>query len=144
MKKNLLVLGVASLLALTGCHGLAKTEYAKFKEKADKAVESAKKVDYVTYKGKYGDEKISFSTNQGLLSYSASEAIVEAALSAVGRVDAFTVAENSDYTYYTGFGFKVVTPDSKYEYSSKGFLTSAKGKLNGTEFSFSVSYKFVK
>ena len=144
MKKNLLVLGVASLLALTGCHGLAKAEYAKFKEKADKAVESAKKVDYVTYKGKYGDEKISFSTNQGLASYSLAEAAVEATLSAVGRVDAFTVAENSDYTYYTGLGFKVVTPDAKFEYTGKGFLSSVKGKINGTEYNFSVSYKFVK
>jgi len=144
MKKNLFVLAMASVFALTGCHGLAKTEYAQFKEKADKAVESAQKVDYVTYKGKYGDEKISFSTNQGIASYSLSEAAVEAALSLVGRVDSFTVAENSDYTYYTGFGFKVVTPDAKYEYTGKGFLAGVKGKIKGTEYNFSVSYKFVK
>ena len=142
--KKLFLLALLPVFALAGCNGISKTEYAKFKEKADKAVENAQKVDYVTYKGKFGDEKIKFSTNQGLASYSVSEAAVAAALGLVDRVDAFTLAESSDNTYYTGLGFKVVTPDSKYEYSGKGFLTSASGKLNGKEYKFSVSHKFVK
>ena len=142
--KKLFVLSLLPAFALAGCNGIAKTEYAKFKEKADKAVENAKEVDYVTYKGKYQDEKISFSTNQGVASYSLAEAAVALALGAVDRVDTFTIAENSDYTYYTGLGFKVVTPDSKYEYSGKGFLTSVEGKINGKEYKFSVSHTFKK
>lgn len=142
--KKLFLLALLPVFALAGCNGISKTEYAKFKEKADKAVENAKEVDYVTYKGKYGDEDIKFSTNQGLASYSASEAIVATGLGAVDRVDAFTLAENSDYTYYTGLGFKVVTADAKVEYNGKGFLTHAEGKLNGKEYKFSVKHTFKK
>lgn len=142
--KKIFLLALLPVFALAGCNGISKTEYAKFKEKADKAVENAKEVDYVTYKGKYGDEKIEFSTNQGVLSYSASEAIVATGLGGLNRVDAFTVGENSDYTYYTGLGFKVVTPDAKIEYSGKGFLTHAQGKLDGKEFKFSVKQTFKK
>ena len=144
MKKHLLVLGMASIFALSGCHGISKVEYAKFKEKADAAVKDAKKVDYISYKGKYDEEKISFSTNQGLASYSVAEGVVALALGSVDRVDAWTLSESSSLTYYTGLGFKVVSADVKYEYDSKGFLAKVDGKLDGKQYNFSVSHKFVK
>lgn len=141
MKKNLFVLGMASVFALTGCHGIKKVEFKEFKEKADAAIEKAPEVDYTTYNGKYGDEKIKFSTNQGVASYSIAEAAVATTLGAIKRVDAMYLVDGE---FYTGFGFKVVTSDCKYEYNGKGYLASVKGKLNGKEYSFSVSHKYVK
>ena len=141
MKKNLFVLGMASVFALTGCHGTKKVEFSEFKEKADAAIAKAPEVDYTNYSGKYGDEKIKFSTNQGVASYSAAEAAVALALGAVKRVDATYLFSGE---FYVGFGFKVVTSDCKYEYNGKGYLASVKGKINGTEYNFSVSHKYVK
>ena len=141
MKKNLFILGMASIFALTGCHGTKKVEVSEFKEKADAAIAKAPEVDYTTYNGKYGDEKIKFSTNQGVASYSVAEAAVALALGAVKRVDA-TYSFSGEF--YVGFGFKVVTSDCKYEYNGKGYLASVKGKINGTEYNFSVSHKYVK
>ena len=143
MKKNLFILGMASVFALTGCHGIKKVEFKEFKEKADATIEKAPQVDYTTYNGKYGDEKVKFSTNQGAASYSIAEAAVALALGALKRVDAMYVYA-SDGEFYTGMGFKVVTSDCKFEYNGKGYLASVKGKLNGTEYSFSVSHKYVK
>lgn len=141
MKKNLFILGMASIFALTGCHGTKKVEFNEFKEKADAAIAKAPEVDYTTYNGKYGDEKIKFSTNQGVASYSVAEAAVALALGAFKRVDATYVFSGE---FYVGFGFKVVTSDCKYEYNGKGYLASVKGKIDGTEYNFSVSHKYVK
>ena len=145
MKKNLLVLAAASVFALTGCHGTKKVGFNEFKEKADAAVEKAPKVDYCTYKGKYGDNKFNFSTNQDATSYSLDEAAVASLLGGIDRVDSmYAYALGSSAEFYVGFGFKVVNGDDKYEYTAKGFLASAKGKFNGKEYSFSISHKFVK
>ena len=145
MKKNLFVLGMASVFALTGCHGIKKVSFEDFKKAADEVVEKAPKVDYVSYNGKYGDEKIKFSTNQSASSYSIAEAAVAIALGAIDRVDAMYVYGGSDKVeFYTGLGFKVVDAEAKYEYTGKGFLASVKGKIDGKEYNFSVSHKFVK
>ena len=142
--KKLFLLALLPAFALAGCNGISKTEFAKFKEKAEKAVENAKEVDDVTYKGKYGDEKISFSTNQGIASYSVTEALVVASLGGLNKVTAFTGMEVDSYEYYTGLGFKVVTADAKVEYNGKGFLTKASGKLDGKEYNISVKQTFKK
>ena len=146
MKKNLFILGMASIFALTGCHGIKKVEAKEFYDKANEVAEKAPKVDYVTYKGKYGDTKINFSTSQGITSYSIEEAAVEGALSIVDQATGAYAAYANDSAaeFYVGMGFKVVSGETKLEYNGKGFLTSAKGKLNGKEYSFSVSHKFVK
>ena len=146
MKKNLFVLGMASVFALTGCHGIKKVEAKEFYDKANEVAEKAPKVDYITYKGKYGDKKIDFSTSQNAISYSIEEVAVATALGLVDQAkDAYVAyANSSSAEFYVGFGFKVVDGETKLEYNGKGFLTSAKGKLNGTECSFTVSHKFVK
>ena len=145
MKKNLFVLGMASVFALTGCHGVKKVSFEDFKKKANEVVEKAPKVDYISYNGKYGDEKVKFSTNQSAASYSLTEAAVALALGTIDRVDSMYVyASGSDTEFYTGMGFKVVSGAAKYEYTGKGYLASVKGKIDGKEFNFSVSHKFVK
>lgn len=145
MKKSLLALAMASTFALTGCHGIKKVSFEDFKKAADEVVEKAPKVDYISYNGKYGEDSVKFSTNQGVASYSVAEAAVAIALGVFDRVDSMYVyGSSSDNEFYTGMGFKVVTPDVKFEYTGKGYLASVKGKLDGKEYSFSVSHKFVK
>lgn len=146
MKKNLFVLAMASVFALTGCHGIKKVEASEFEKKANEVAEKAPEVESVSYKGKLGDTKIDFTTAQNAEQYSAAEAAVAAALGVLDRVDAAYVAfaNDSKAEFYVGFGFKVVSGITKYEYTGKGFLASAEGKLLGKEYSFSVSHKFAK
>ena len=156
MKKRLLVLGAASLFALSGCHGLSKVDYAKFKEKVD-ALEEVK-CKQVKISGKIEGEKVKLTYDIPQTAGAGLDSALDALsgkynkyeLEAISVATAektpayYTVSEDEKLTYYTGMGFKVVTPDAKYEYSGKGFLASVKGKINGTEYNFSVSYKFVK
>ena len=146
MKKNLLVLSMASLLALTGCYGLKKVEASEFQKKANEAAEKAPEVASVTYKGTLGESKIDFTTAQNLSSYSVEEAAVAAALGVLDKVDAgyAAFANDSSAEFYVGFGFKVVSGVTKYEYNLKGLLASAQGKILGKEYSISVSHKLAK
>ena len=145
MKKSLLVLGMASVFALTGCHGIKKVSFDEFKKAAEEAIEKAPEIDYVTYKGTYGEDKISFSTNQKASAYSIQEAAVAAALGVLMRVDAMYIYSSSDSAeFYTGMGFKVVDEGTKFEYTGKAYLALVKGKIDGKEYNISVSQKFVK
>ena len=143
MKRHLFVLGMASVFALTGCHGIKKVEASEFQKEANEAAEKAPEVASVRYKGKVGDTKIDFTTAQNLTSYSAEEAAVRGLLFGLDRVDAAYVAFANDSAaeFYVGFGFKVVSGVTKYEYNGKGLLTSAEGKILGKEYSLSVSHK---
>ena len=145
MKKQLLALSMASVFALAGCHGIKKVSFDDFKKAADEVVEKAPEVDYISYNGKYGEDKIKFDTNQSAKAYSIEEGLVAVALAVFDRVDSMYVYGSSDDAeFYTGFGFKVVNKEVKFEYTGKGFLASVKGKLDGKEYDFSVSHKFVK
>lgn len=140
--KKLFLLAVLPVFALAGCNGISKTDYAKFKEKAEKAAEKAKEVDFVTYKGKFDGKDYEFKSNDSSLS--AEERDLKTALGAFDNVKAFTVEENKECTYYTGLGFKVVYSDIKLEYSGKGLLTHAEGQFNSKELKFSVKHTFKK
>ena len=145
MKKSLFVLGMASMLALTGCHGTKKVEFSEFKEKADAALKEAPKVDYLKISGKVGETKIKFATNQSLGSYSLDEAGVATYVASIGSVDSMYGYGLSDKAeFYVGLGFKVVYSEAKYEYTTKGYLASVKGKIDGTEYSLSVKQVFAK
>ena len=134
MKKHLFVLGMASIFALSGCHGISKVDYAKFKEKVDALEEVDPKS--VTVSGKLNGSKISKFTYEfpqsagGMLDsaldviggkYSAEQLEAAGHAEAIG---AYTIAESKDYTYYTGMGFKVKSENKTVEWNGKGLATS--------------------
>ena len=145
MKKHLLVLGMASMLALTGCHGLSKVDYAKFKEKVDAACEKTPEVKQVKISGKYDGEKIKVTydipqTAGSIIDsaldslggkYSKSEsAAIAVALAYKTPKSCYTVSgEGAEgVTYYTGMGFKVKDEKNTLEWAGNGLLASAKGE----------------
>ena len=151
MKKHLLVLGMASMLALTGCHGLSKVDYAKFKEKVDAACEKTPEVKQVKISGKYDGEKVKVtydipqSAGQALDSlldvgkYNKYESgAIAIAMTYQTPKSCYTVSgEGADgVTYYTGMGFKVKDEKNTLEWNGKGLLASAKGEDGSLTFSW--------
>ena len=145
MKKQLLVLGMASMFALSGCAGISKVDFAKFKEKVDALSEV--KVQEVKVSGEYDGKKIKFSAKVGdavdnalTLATLTKEDADKGALYTVALAEkkhaVYAVSEDSNLTYYTGLGFKVVDEKKNTtEWNSKGLLSSMKGE--NTKLSFS-------
>ena len=144
MKKNLFVLTMASVFALTGCHGISKCSFEKFKEAASKAVESAPKVDEIIWKGKLDDEKFEISSKTSLTSLSLKEIAIREFLVVFDSVAWAYQAEDTSATYYKGMGFKVVEGDDKYEWDSKGYLAKVVAKDDGKVYSVNVTHKYAK
>ena len=150
MKKQLFILGMASVFALTGCHGIKKVEYAEFKEAVDELTEV--KIQSVKISGKYDGTKISF-TYKGLENLSLSDAsevagYSEAQAAAASLADSMrtpklfvALGEDSDCTYYTGMGFKVKSEDGSMEWAKNGLLASYKAKSDNHDCSFTFSWK---
>jgi hypothetical protein len=151
MKKHLLVLGMASMLALTGCHGLSKVDYAKFKEKVDAACEKTPEVKQVKISGKYDGEKVkvTYDIPQSVGSlidsigdlgkYNKYEsAAISLALAYQTPKSCYTVSgEGADgVTYYAGMGFKVKEEKSTLEWRGNGLLASAKGEQGALNFNW--------
>lgn len=135
----------ATAISLSGCHGIERVSFEVFKEKASEAVQKAPKVEYTSYKGKYGDKRLKFSTNQKTNEYSSEELFFVFELQSIDSVQAmynYMSVKNSEF--YVGFGFKVINSGTTYEYSQKGYLTNIKGTFSGKSFHFSVSHKFNK
>lgn len=150
MKKSLFLLGMASAFALTGCYGLLKSDYAKFKEKATEACKETPDFKQVKIKGEYDAKKVDLvydipsSIGSGIDSlidaatgkYNAGELKgIEVAM-ANEKVTYFTGSDegNDKYAYYTLLGFKVETGSATYEYDFSGILAGYKS--GSTTFSF--------
>ena len=144
MKKNLFVLGMASLLGLTGCHGISKCSFEEFKEAASKAVESAPKVDEIIWKGKLDNEKFEISSKTSITDLSAKEILIKGFLITFDSVAWAYQAEVKDASYYKGLGFRVVEGDDKYEWDSKGYLAKISVKDDGKAYSVNVTHKYAK
>ena len=150
MKKSLFLLGMVSAFALTGCHGLLKSDYAKFKEKATKACKEVPDFKQVKIKGEYDAKKVDLvydipsSIGSGIDSlidavsgkYNAGEANGIKVALANEKVTYFTGSDegNDKYAYYTLFGFKVETGSATYEFNGSGILAGYKS--GSTTYSF--------
>ena len=151
MKKQLFILGMTSVFALTGCHGIKKVEYAKYKE-AVQALESVK-VSQVKVSGKYDGKKVNYTyeIKDSLLSQvfdgaslafdsDVSDENKAAVALALGNKTP-TLVESDKLTYYTGMGFKVKGEDGSFEWNGKGLLAKAESKDADLTFSLNVSWK---
>ena len=152
MKKQLLVLGMASIFALSGCHGISKVDYAKFKEKVEAACKETPEVKQVKISGKIDGEKVkvtydipqtlgqSLDALGDLGKYNKYESAAIAAAVAYKTPESFYTLSGEGaegYTYYTGMGFKVVDKDgNKYEWNGKGLLSGLKGSDDSLSFSW--------
>ena len=149
MKKQLFILGMASVFALTGCHGIKKVEYAKFCEEVKKLEDVDAKS--VTVSGKLNGDKVEKFTYEfpqsagGVVDsildiaggkYSAVQ--LEAAGHAEG-LSAYTVTELDGYSYYTGMGFKVKNDKKTVEWNSKGLTTSYKEGETSLSFTWKLN-----
>lgn len=144
MKKQLFVLGMASVFALSGCHGIKKVEFAKFCEEV-KALEEVK-VESVKISGVINDGKVKFTYEipQNLSSvvgaatgdYNKYELAAISVATMAQTPAMYTIAEAEGATYYTGLGFKVKMEDGKVEWNSKGLLASIEGKDIDLSFSW--------
>ena len=150
MKKSLFLLGMASAFALTGCYGLLKSDYAKFKEKAVEACKETPDFKQVKIKGEYDAKKVdltydipdSFGSGVDSLievltgKYNAGELAGIDVAAKYEKVTSFTGSDegNDKYAYYTLLGFKVETDSATYEYNFSGILAGYKS--GSTTFSF--------
>ena len=153
MKKQLFVLGMASVFALSGCHGLKKVEFKAFCDEVKK-LESVEVVS-VKITGKYDGTKVNLTydwpKSAGNIFDSALDSLTgkyneaeQAGISiAVSSKDPsmYTVAEASDTEYYTGMGFKMKSKDGQMEWTSKGLLASYKAKSDNHSCSFTFAWK---
>jgi hypothetical protein len=142
--KKLYVLALIPAFALASCHGISKCSFAEYKAAAEKVVEKAPEVDTIKWKGNFDGEKMEFTSKTSIADLSVKEIALKVVLLAIDRVDSTYAVENTNATYYKGFGFKVVDGDDKMEYNGKGFLTKVVAKDDGKVYSFSVSHTFVK
>ena len=145
MKKNLFILGMASVFALTGCYGLKKVEYSKFDEETKKLEDI--KMQSVKIKGSVEGTDVNFTYE---IPQSAG-GILDSAIDAVSgkysvpQTKAYTLAltfqspkgigEDDKTEYYVGMGFKVKAEKASMEWNGKGVLASYKdenSKLNFT------------
>lgn len=154
MKKSLRSLAVLSVaaLGLTSC--VSKCTFAEFKE----AAQNREKESYtkVSFSGKYKTEGTTFdmsgysatfaSNNWKVTANSDDSAFDQAAKIIVGgaliaiTVDVYTVAENTNYTYYKGSGFKIENSgDTKsyWEFNSSGYFTAISDGTNTIKASWS-------
>ena len=149
MKKQLFVLGMASVFALTGCHGIKKVGFSEFCDEVNK-LESVR-VTQVTIRGKIEEDKIN-------LKYEISDSVLNNALNAVSTAldssysanekgaislaltyktpSAVTLAEDSKCEYYTGMGFKVTHEKDSIEWDSKGLLASYQSENSKLSFTW--------
>ena len=139
MKKSILLLSMASVFALTGCHGTKKVTFKEFCDGVDKA-EEAPKMKAIKLRGKVDGEKVNFtyefaSSVGGLIDavidlagskYNDNEKAALAVFSAAKHAGLYTLAENEECEYYVGNGFKVVNGKSKIEWDKYALFASAK------------------
>jgi len=166
MKKHLLVLGMASMLALTSCHGTKKVDFKTFSEKATEAAKAEIKVKSFKIKGKLNDKKVKAFTvdpakaedlaslNEDQIEAMAYTVLLASPMMIVAEFalipeEALEEALKS-YTFYVGSGFKVKIDDSEsktkmtLEWNKKGLLVKAKGSIDGKKTSMRVSWKLEK
>ena len=151
MKKSLFVLGMTATFALTGCHGLKKVEFAKYKE-AVEAVE-VPKVTQVKVSGKYDGKKVNYTyeIKESLLSkvFDAASLAFDGEVSdenkmavsiALGNKTPMLV-ESDKLEYYTGFGFKVKGEEGVAEWDGKGLLAMTESTNKDLSYKLNVSWK---
>ena len=148
MKKKFLLLGMASVFALTGCHGTKKVEFKEFGEEVKKLADVEFTVKEVKVSGKVEDEKFkAFTVNieavekgeEPELDDTQKKAfVVGSAAASVGLVyTALAVAYGlagedaiKGMTFYVGNGFKIKSEKeevkSSAEYDKRGMLVSYK------------------
>lgn len=134
MRKSLrgVVALAVSALALTSC--LSKVSFADFQT----GVKNAESSEYtkVKFSGKYNSTEFSgkeLSWANGSISVSVDTETAAAIvfMSTVGNIGLYTAAENTNYTYYTGGGFKVEMSEKEYvEWNSAALFTKW---TNGTD-----------
>lgn len=145
MKKNLFILGMASVFALTGCHGTKKVEFKEFGEEVAKLSEQKFEVEKVKVSGKYEGESFKAFTielkseKEPELDDTQKKAyfVAEASASVVAVYTAISmgyavVGEEAvkGMTFYVGNGFKIKSEKdgekSSAEYDKRGLLVSLK------------------
>ena len=137
MKKQLFVLGMTSVFALTGCHGTKKVSFSEFQSKVNEWVEKNKdsgdSVSQVRIKGTYGGEKVSFKvpipkTAEDAAKLATKYTAVELATYTFVMTNAtpvsFAQVELSGYEYFVGFGYKVKSEKETFEWASYGIMAS--------------------
>lgn len=147
MKKQLFVLGMTSVFALTGCHGIKKVEYAEFKEEVNKLEEV--KVSEVKISGKLDGDKVNvkWSTDTSIVSlaldtnHSDNEKAAYIVAMGLKTPALYAAAEADGVTYYTGMGFKMKSEDGSIEWDSKGLLAKMQAKEDGKEYNLSFTWK---
>ena len=133
MKKNLLLLGMASVFALTGCHGTKKVAFKEFGDEV-KNIDTNFEAKEVKVSGKVEDEKFktftvkideldkvelddtqkkAFTVCFPVSTVATIYALCETAY-ALGGDEAL-----KDYTFYIGNGFKVKTENKEEKTSGK-------------------------
>ena len=153
MKKQLFVLGMASVFALTGCYGTKKVEFAKFQEE----VKKLESVDVVSVKitGKYDGTKVNVTYEWPKSAGNVLDSLIDgvsgkyneaesAGISvAVAAKDpsAYALVEDSSCEYYVGMGFKVKAKEGSMEWNGKGLLASYKAKSDDHSCNFTFSWK---
>ena len=146
MKKQLFILGMASVFALTGCHGIKKVEYAKFDEETKKLEDI--KMASVKIKGNVEGDDVNFTYEIPQTAGS----VLDSALDAVGgkysvpETKAYSFAlmfqspkgigEDDKTEYYVGMGFKVKAEKASMEWNGKGVLASYKDENTKLNFSW--------
>jgi len=140
MKKNLLLLGMASVFALTGCHGTKKVEFKEFGEevanisgdfKAEKVKVSGKVEgeSFKAYTVSMSDKNPELDDKQTKAYAVCLPSVTVAELSALLAIQG-SLTGLDDYSFYVGNGFKVTYENkdskakAKYEYDKNGMLVS--------------------
>lgn len=132
-KKSLLVLAATPMI-LTSCNGIMKADFEKFQEKVGEI--ELRQIESETIKGSYKDEKVKFVlTEANTVGELAVAVLVKKEL-----IAAYSIAENKDYKYYVGMGFKVKTGEKTVEFDKHGNVT----RYVAGDASFTVSYKYAK
>ena len=136
MKKQLFVLGMASVFALTGCYGIKKVDFEKFKEEVNKLEDEKQKE--VKIGGKLNGEKLDkFTYEIPQSAGGALDSLIDVAtgkysarqLEAIGHLESvgsYAISSSDKLTYYTGMGFKVKSEDKTVEWNAKGLIASYK------------------
>lgn len=137
---NKVVLGMASLVLLTGC--MSKTNYSDFHKKAVEAEEKAPAYTKATAKGNVKqsivgvetsiDVDVKFEKNEdGDWEVKEGSAAGAAIAALYLSYRASMVGDSGDITYYAGNGFKATAKDedsaTSYVFNQYGYVTSAKG-----------------
>ena len=138
---NKVVLGMASLVLLTGC--MSKTNYSDFHKKAVEAEEKAPEYKKATAKGnvklKVLTAEVSYDVDCKFVKNEDGDWEVDGekgdgALTALAYLSyrASMVGDSGDITYYAGNGFKATAKDedssTSYVFNQYGYVTSAKGQ----------------